>query len=139
MRASVLADTGALLAYLDASDHWHERCRSAFGDLRLPMATTAAVLAELFHLVGDHARDLDVAWRFARSGALTVFPIGDSDLPELDALMRKYRDRPMDFADATLVLLAQRESISTVFTVDWDDFETYRIGARKRFRIVPAR
>ncbi len=61
------------------------------------------------------------------------------DLPDLDALMRKYRDRPMDVADATLVHLAHRESLTTVFTVDHDDFETYRIGGRKRFRILPQR
>jgi predicted nucleic acid-binding protein len=53
--------------------------------------------------------------------------------------MRRYADRPMDFADATLVHVAEREALSTVFTVDHDDFETYRIGARKRFRIFPAR
>ena len=53
--------------------------------------------------------------------------------------MRKYADRPMDFADATLVHLAHRESLTTVFTIDHDDFETYRIGGRRRFRIVPGR
>ena len=53
--------------------------------------------------------------------------------------MKKYRDRPMDFADATLVLLARRESLTTVFTVDHDDFETYRVEGRRRFRIYPAR
>lgn len=53
--------------------------------------------------------------------------------------MAKYRDRPMDLADATLVHLAQRESVFTVFTVDQDDFETYRIAGRKRFRMLPAR
>jgi predicted nucleic acid-binding protein len=45
----------------------------------------------------------------------------------------------MDLADATLVHLARRESLSTVFTVDHDDFETYRIGGRKKFSIVPER
>jgi predicted nucleic acid-binding protein len=53
--------------------------------------------------------------------------------------MARYADRPMDFADATLVHLAQRESLTTVFTVDHGDFETYRIGSRRRFRIVPPR
>ena len=72
-----------------------------------------------------------------RSGALRVAPIVDSDLAPLETLMKRYHDRPMDFADATLVHLASRESLSTVFTVDHDDFQTYRIGARKRFRIVP--
>ena len=82
---------------------------------------------------------MELAWAFVRSGAVTVLPISDRDLPDLEALMRKYRDCPMDFADATLVHLAQRESLPTVFTIDHDDFETYRIGGRKRFRILPAR
>lgn len=85
------------------------------------------------------ARETDAVWRFLRSGVVTVLPIADHDLPELEALMRKYHDRPMDFADATWVHLAGREALSTVFTVDHDDFETYRIGARKRFRLLPSR
>jgi len=137
--ADVLADTGALLAYLDRADRWHQRCREAFAELRLPLATSTAVLTELFHLVGDSVRENDAAWRFIRSGAITLLSIAEHELAEIETLMRKYRDRPMDFADATLVYLAQRESISTVFTVDTNDFETYRIAGRKRFRIAPAR
>jgi uncharacterized protein len=134
-----LADTGALLAYLDRSDPWHARCRDAFEEIRLPLCTSSAVLTELFHLVGDSRRDVELAWAFIRSGAVTVLPISDRDLPDIDALMRKYHDRPMDFADATLVHLAQRESLSSVFTIDQDDFETYRVGGRKRLRILPPR
>jgi predicted nucleic acid-binding protein len=93
----------------------------------------------LFHLVGDDRRERQIAWEFVPSGVLTVATLSDRDLPDLEILMRRYHDRPMDFADATLVHLAERESLSTVFTVDHDDFETYRIGARKRFRILPSR
>ena len=53
--------------------------------------------------------------------------------------MRKYHDQPMDFADATLVYLAERETLNTVLTVDFDDFETYRIAGRRRFRVLPGR
>lgn len=134
-----LADTGALLALLARSDRWHTRCSEAFATLRLPLATSAAVLAELFHLLGDDAREVAAAWSFLRSGAVTVLPITDADLPDLAALMERYSDRPMDFADASLVHLAKRESLSTIFTIDHDDFETYRIEGRRRFRIVPAR
>ena len=139
MRASALVDTGELLALLDRDDRWHPACVAAFGALRLPLATTAAVLAELFHLVGDNRREVAAAWTLLRSGAITVASIDDADLPALDALMARYHDRPMDFADATLVHLARRESLATVFTIDHDDFETYRIDGRKRFRIVPDR
>jgi hypothetical protein len=134
-----LADTGALLALLDRSDRWHPACARAYADLRLPLATSAAVLAELFHLLGDDPREVRAAWGFLRSGAVSVLPIGDDDLPDLHALMERYHDRPMDFADATLVRLARRESLSTIFTVDHGDFETYRIEGRRRFRIVPER
>lgn len=138
MYGSALADTGALLAYLDAVDAWHQRCREAFKQFRLPLTTSTAVLTELFHLVGDNERELDATWKFVRSGALTLAPLSDRDMADIEALMRKYHDCPMDFADATLVHLAERESISTVFTIDHDEFEIYRVG-RKRLRIVPAR
>jgi predicted nucleic acid-binding protein len=45
----------------------------------------------------------------------------------------------MDFADATLVRLADRESLGTILTVDNDDFETYRMRGRRRFRVLPGR
>lgn len=139
MHVKALADTGGLLAYFDATDRWHGRCQATFSEFRLPLVTSLAVLTELLHLIGDNPRDFEHVWKFIRSGLVTVAPIGDEDLAEIHALMHKYRDRPMDFADATLVHLAQRESIFTVFTIDHDDFETYRIGARKRFRILPPR
>ena len=133
-----LIDTGAILAFLDRDDQWHERCVSALSRLTLPLATSAAVLAEVFHLL-KRSTDPSAAWGFLRSGAVTVLPITDADLPQLEALMVRYQDRPMDFADATLVHLARRENLTTVFTVDHDDFETYRVDGTKRFRIVPSR
>jgi uncharacterized protein len=139
MAASGLIDTGAILALLDREDHWHERCADALVNLRPPLATSVAVLTELFHLIGNHSGAIASAWGFLHSGAVTVRPIDDADLPVLEALMRKYADRPMDFADATLVHLAHRESLTTVFTIDHDGFETYRIDGRRRFRIVPGR
>jgi len=105
----------------------------------VPLATSAAVLTELFHLLGHNRPDVAAAWGFLRSGAVTVAAIVDADLAELDGLMARYHDRPMDFADATLVHLANRESLTTILTIDHNDFETYRIGRRKRFQILPER
>jgi uncharacterized protein len=68
-----------------------------------------------------------------------IAPITDADLPALDTLMHRYADRPMDFADATLVHIAEREGLNTILTIDHDDFETYRIGRNAKFRILPAR
>ena len=136
-RGKVLADTGALLAFLDKKDRWHRACATTLPQLRLPLLTSEAVLTELFHLVGDDVRQQRAAWGFVRSGALALSQIADSDLPEINSLMERYSDRPMDFADATLVHLAHREHIHTVFTVDLADFQTYRIAGRQHFRILP--
>jgi len=139
MAASALADTGALLAILDRDDAWHARCVSAIESLRPPLLTSIAVLTELFHLVGSRRRDVAAAWHLVRSGVLTVGAIADDELAALERLMDRYHDRPMDLADASLVYLAERESISTILTVDVDDFETYRLPRRKRFTVVPGR
>jgi predicted nucleic acid-binding protein len=66
-------------------------------------------------------------------------PIENHELPQVQALMDEYADGPMDFADATLVHLASRERLSTILTVDHDDFETYRLPGRKKFTIYPRR
>jgi predicted nucleic acid-binding protein len=134
-----IIDTGAIVAIVDADEFWHDPCLDALASLQLPLLTTEAVLTELFHLIAARHLSMDSAWRFVLSGALTMRSMTDSDLPALHALMAQYKDRPMDFADATLVHLAARESLSVILTVDHDDFETYRIGGRKRFTILPAR
>ena len=118
MAANALIDTGAILALLDRTDRWHKPCADAF-------------------LVGGNRRETEAAWKFLRSGAVALMAMADSELSDVHALMSRYWDRPMDFADATLVHLAKRESVATVFTVDYSDFETYRIEGKRRFRVLP--
>lgn len=132
-----LIDTGTILALVDRGDRWHEACRAAFRPELLPLATSEAVLTECFHLLP--AGGASILWGFLRSRAIALVPIGEDEVPELESLMKQYGDRPMDFADATLVLLARRLGIRTILTVDHNDFETYRIQGRQPFRILPER
>jgi predicted nucleic acid-binding protein len=134
---SALIDTSAILALLDRSDRWHAACVGAFRQLRLPLLTSEAVLTELFHLVGDARAEMEGAWKFVRSGALVLSAIEDGELGNVRALMSRYWDRPMNFADATLVYLAKRESLSVILTVDHADFATYRIEGKRQFRVLP--
>jgi predicted nucleic acid-binding protein len=134
-----LIDTGAMLALLDRNDEWHILCVEAYNHSRLPLLTTEAVLTEVFHLAQRNVRDVQGVWTLLHSGAIQMSPIANGELPRVHALMDDYADRPMDFADATLVHLADRESLSLILTVDHDDFETYRIGGRKKFSILPRR
>jgi hypothetical protein len=138
MHGDALIDTGAILALLDRTDRWHQACAAAFKRLRLPLLTSEAVLTELFHLAGDKRSEMEMAWKFVRSGALALATIGHEELGAIHALMSRYWDRPMDFADGTLVYLARRESLSTILTVDQADFRTYRIEGKRQFRVLPA-
>lgn len=137
MAADALIDSGAIVAILDQTDPWHGLCQDAFRQLHLPLLTSEAVLTEVFHFVGEAQSKMETAWKFVRSGALVLGRIDHEELPQINALMSRYWDRPMDFADATLVHLAKRESISAILTIDHADFATYRIEGKRQFRILP--
>jgi predicted nucleic acid-binding protein len=137
MTADVLIDTGAILALLDETDRWHKACSATLQKLPLPLLTSEAVLTETFHLIKRVRAEFDAVWTQLRLGTIQLATIENSELPELEKLMNRYQDRPMDFADATLVYLAERESINIVFSVDQADFATYRIGGKRKFHILP--
>jgi predicted nucleic acid-binding protein len=99
--------------------------------------TSEAVLTETFHLIRRSRTEVDAVWGLIKSGTITLASINNQELAQMNILMNRYKDRPMDFADSTLVYLAERESIQVVFTVDQNDFATYRIGGRRRFRVIP--
>jgi predicted nucleic acid-binding protein len=134
-----LIDTGVVLALLDRNDEWHELCVQAYNHSHLPLLTSEAVLTEVFHLARRNIGDVRGLWTLLNSGAIQISSIAHEELAQIQNLMHDYSDRPMDFADATLVHLAARESLSLVLTVDHDDFETYRIAGRKKFTILPTR
>ena len=134
-----LIDTGFILSLIDGDESWHHPCVQAYNRTRLPLLTTEAVLTEVFHLARRSSLDPRGVWQLLRSGAIEMCPIDNKELSQIEALMRDYADRPMDFADATLVHLAGRERLSTILTIDHDDFETYRLPGRKKFSIFPSR
>ena len=67
---------------------------------------------------------------------MKLLALDRSDAPRMRELMFKYRDVPMDLADAALVRVAEREDLSRIFTLD-DDFAIYRLPRRGRFAIIP--
>jgi uncharacterized protein len=137
-RLGDLVDTGAILALLDPTDIWHIPCRDVLaGQVRFPLVATSAVLTEAFYFALKKGYRQRV-WEFVR-GSIVMASIANDELPVLETLMHRYADRPMDFADATLVHVAEREGLRTILTIDHSDFETYRIGRGARFRILPAR
>ncbi len=136
----VLADTGPLVAIVDGSDRDHRRCIAALKRLVDPLLTTWPAVTEAMYLLGQTANPLDsqdALLAALERRAVHVAELGHEDVPRLRALIRTYRDLPMDLADATLVRVAERDGIRRVFTLDRRDFEVYRIGRRETFTILP--
>jgi predicted nucleic acid-binding protein len=123
---------------LDRSQTHHLKYRRAFADWTGPLVSTEAVLTEATHLLaGVHGGRAACVDFFLAGGALLV-PSSMTSLQSVRKLLDKYADLPMDFADATLVALAEELDCTSVFTTDRTDFSVYRVKGRKRFRIVPS-
>ncbi len=132
----VLVDTGPLVATIDADDAFHERCVTAWRRLYEPLLTVWPVMTEAMHLVGSPLAQ-ERLWDLLDKRGLELLPLGATDVPRMRALMKKYHDLPMDVADAALVRVAEREGLSTIFTIDQDEFRTYRLNGTRRFRVLP--
>ena len=133
----VIIDTGPIVAFFDESEPSHEICKSTLKKIKVPLLTSWPVLTESFYLLGDWRKGQSELWGFIIAGGLNVYDIPSSDFGRLRDLMEKYSDKPMDLADATLVLIAEIHKIKTVFTLDRDDFYLYRPKHFTHFNIIP--
>lgn len=64
-------------------------------------------------------------------------PATTASLRRARELVSQHSDLPMDYADATLVALAEELGTRSVLTTDRRDFAVYRIKGRRRFDVLP--
>ncbi len=134
----VLVDASALVALLDRDDAAHERCTAALASIREPLITVWPALTEAMHLLsGTHAAT-GALCEMVSEGLLAVESLEPRDFARVKALMAKYRDLPMDFADAVIVGVAERLSLTRIVTFD-RHFAVYRLPRRARFVILDGR
>jgi uncharacterized protein len=133
----VLVDAGPLVALLDQSDLHHVACVTALKTLRDPLVTVWPAFTEAMYLLGSSWPGQKALWSRIETAALMLAPLDESDATRMRELMEKYRDLPMDLADAALVRIAEREDLTRIFTIDRRHFSVYRPGRRRRFSILP--
>jgi predicted nucleic acid-binding protein len=133
----VLLDTGALVSLLDRSQRHHARCAAFFASWDGPVVSTEAVLTEATHLLGRTRGGRQACLDFFLSGGSLLVPTTTASLRRCVELLEAYSDLPMDYADATLVALAEELETDLVFTTDRKDFGVYRLHGRRSFRILP--
>ena len=136
--ARALVDTGAIVALVNRSDRHHAAAAEWFASIRGGMLTTEAVVTETAYLLAAspayQRAALQWVQRLRAAGMLAVEPVADHGV--LAAILRRYASLPCDYADATLIALAEQTGVSAIATIDQRDFSVYRIKARKRFRIL---
>jgi len=139
---SVLADSGPLAALYNHRDRHHARAVEYFRrhGSRLHCHTTWEVVSEVMYFLDFSASAqgdfLDWLHQGHQRGLMHIAALAPEDLPGLARMMRKYADRPMDLADASLVWLANKNGITDIITIDRADFAVYRTARRKAFRNV---
>jgi predicted nucleic acid-binding protein len=134
----VLVDASALIALLDEDDAAHEQCVEALKHIRDPLATVWPALTEAMHLLAGSPRGPEALCDMVSDGVLKLLLLGARDMNRIKELMQKYRDLPMDFADAALVRVAERDSLVRILTFD-SHFEVYRLPRRTKFSVLPSR
>jgi predicted nucleic acid-binding protein len=134
----ILLDTGPIVAFFDASDHYHPVCVELLKTLNEPLITTWPVLTEAFYLLGFSWKAQDNLWEFIIRGGVDILSLNDNQQARCRQLMEKYSDLPMDLADGTLVVLAESQKIKKVFSLDHKDFKIYKPSRIKYFTLLPA-
>jgi predicted nucleic acid-binding protein len=135
----ILVDTGPLVALIHQDDNEHPICKETFLTFSEPLGTVWPVLTEALYLLNFSWEAQNALWEMIQAGAVEILPLGTEDVARMRELMRKYRDLPMDLADAALVRVAERERLRRIFTLDRRDFQIYRPYRIGRFSVFPSR
>jgi predicted nucleic acid-binding protein len=132
-----LIDTGPFVAYLNRSDPTHEVVATFVDTFKGELVTTGAVIGEVMYFVSERASGpISFAKFLLGSGVRIVDSTRPQQVLAAAELMSKYSDTPMDFADATLVLLAEEVGVTEILTLDRRGFSTYRTAKGKGFRLI---
>ena len=133
----VIMDTGPWVALIDRSEAKHGECAEWFRRFEGGIYTSEAVLTEVLFLLNFSYLAQSAAIDFVLNGAITIVPLSLESLVTAKRLMRKYANVPMDYADASLVCLAEDLSIVHVLTLDRKHFGIYRLPSKKSFVFLP--
>jgi predicted nucleic acid-binding protein len=131
----VLIDAGPLIALFDKDDNYHEKIKEFIKNKDYKFHTTTAVITEVLHMLDFSVKVQINFLEWIMLGGILLYEIKQTDLGKIIELTKKYSDRPMDFADATLVLAAEQSGIKKIIRID-SDFDVYRLPGKVRIENI---
>ncbi len=132
----VLLDTGVIVALLDRSEKFHKACAQTVREVEAPLVTCEAVITESCYLLRNLSGASEAVIENITAGIFQVPFQLSRDTAGLKQVLRKYKDRKIDLADACLIRLADQFGTADILTLD-QDFTIYRWGKNKPFRMLP--
>jgi predicted nucleic acid-binding protein len=137
LSGQVLIDTGPIVAILLESDEHHEACVEQLHQIRGPLLTCWPVITEAAWLLRAYPSAIRKMLSSFHGRPFELLPLGETDLPAIAAVLAKYEALRIQIADASLLHLANREGIETMFTLDRRDFGVLRLAHGKKLRLIP--
>lgn len=130
-----LIDTGPLVALLVGDDTQHPWVVEQSKHAPSTVLTCDAVISEALFLLKRDGHDADDLFAMVELGFLRSDFDFHAEYRQARELMRRYRDRPMSFADACLVRMAELQEDACIWTLD-RDFSVYRKHRRLTLSLV---
>jgi len=136
VRSRILVDTGPLVAIIRENDSFHEVCRERLQEIQAPLLTCWPVITEAAWFLRDDPVAIQELLLSFNTGFLEFLPMDETAISWIAAFCRKYRKLSPQLADASLVYLAERENLDTIFTLDRRDFSVYRLAGGRTLQIL---
>ncbi|MCG6153116.1 type II toxin-antitoxin system VapC family toxin [Leptospira bandrabouensis] len=130
-----IIDTGPIVAFFDESDNYCLQCRSFLKNFKGKLFTTLAVVTEVSYLLSDNKRIQKAFIEWIDNNAISILNQDNEQFSSILFYMEKYSDRPMDFADASLLTISEVYEIPNIFTLD-SDFRFYKSKKGKSLKII---
>ena len=135
MPNAILVDAGPLIALFDRDDRYHLKIKVFVRGGKYKFVTTTAVMTEVTHMLDFNVKAQIHFLQWVMIAGVILHEITREDIGRIVELTTKYGDVPMDFADATLVVAAERTGIKNIISID-SDFEVYRLPGKERIRNI---
>ena len=130
MQNRILIDSGPIIALFHSGDNHHKRVKAFFSNHQFCFITTLAVFTEVSHFLSVSINAQLDFYKWVMQKGVIISDINQNDMPRILELTEKYADLPMDFADATLLVTAEKTGIREIISLD-RDFDIYRISIGK--------
>ncbi|TGN10393.1 type II toxin-antitoxin system VapC family toxin [Leptospira ilyithenensis] len=130
-----IIDTGPIVAFFDESDNYCLQCRSFLKNFKGRLFTSLAVVTEVSYLLSDNKRIQKAFIEWIDNNAISILNQDNKQFSSILFFMDKYSDRPMDFADASLMTISEFYEIPNIFTLD-SDFRFYKSKKGKSLKII---